>query len=632
MSDMAKNLILWLVIAVVLMSVFQSFGPSESNGRKVDYSTFLQEVNQDQVREARINGREINVTKKDSNRYTTYIPVNDPKLLDNLLTKNVKVVGEPPEEPSLLASIFISWFPMLLLIGVWIFFMRQMQGGGGKGAMSFGKSKARMLTEDQIKTTFADVAGCDEAKEEVGELVEYLREPSRFQKLGGKIPKGVLMVGPPGTGKTLLAKAIAGEAKVPFFTISGSDFVEMFVGVGASRVRDMFEQAKKAAPCIIFIDEIDAVGRQRGAGLGGGHDEREQTLNQMLVEMDGFEGNEGIIVIAATNRPDVLDPALLRPGRFDRQVVVGLPDVRGREQILKVHMRRVPLAPDIDAAIIARGTPGFSGADLENLVNEAALLAARKGKKAITEPEIEEASIKVVAGPEKKSRVVTDAEKRLTSYHEAGHAITGYFCKTHDPVHQFSIIPRGSAGGFTMYLPEKDPSYVTKTAMNENIVCLLGGRVAEQLVLDDISTGASNDLQRATDTARAMVTRYGFSERMGPVVYGTDPGETFLGRDFGQGKGYSENTASEIDNEIRDIMDESYETARRILTEHMTELHRVAGVLMEREKISGEEFDALMKGENLAPFGLDTPAPAAAPASAEQPAAPEQPSEPSDEN
>ena len=405
-----------------------------------------------------------------------------------------------------------------------------------------------------------------------------------------------------------------------------------YVGVGASRVRDLFEKAKKTMPSIIFIDEIDAVGRQRGAGLGGGHDEREQTLNQLLVEMDGFDANDGVIVMAATNRADILDKALLRPGRFDRQVYVGLPDVKGREEILRVHTKNKPLGPDVSLKTIAKSTAGFSGADLENLVNEAALLAARKGKKAITEPEIEEASIKVVAGPEKKSRVVTDAEKRLTSYHEAGHAITGYFCKTHDPVHQISIIPRGSAGGFTMYLPEKDPSYVTKTAMNENIVCLLGGRVAEQLVLDDISTGASNDLQRATDTARAMVTRYGFSERMGPVVYGTDPGETFLGRDFGQGKGYSENTASEIDNEIRDIMDESYETARRILTEHMTELHRVAGVLMEREKISGEEFDALMKGENLAPFGLDTPAPAAAPASAEQPAAPEQPSEPSDEN
>ena len=533
-----------------------------------------------------------------------------------------------------------NWFltymlPMLavLAVGVFLFMMMNaQQAGGGNGKMmNFGKSRAKMSMGDK-SVTFAQVAGLKEEKEELEEIVDFLKEPGKYTGVGARIPKGVLLEGPPGTGKTLLAKAVAGEAGVPFFSISGSDFVEMFVGVGASRVRDLFEKAKKTMPSIIFIDEIDAVGRQRGAGLGGGHDEREQTLNQLLVEMDGFDANDGVIVMAATNRADILDKALLRPGRFDRQVYVGLPDVKGREEILRVHTKNKPLGPDVSLKTIAKSTAGFSGADLENLVNEAALLAARKGKKAITEPEIEEASIKVVAGPEKKSRVVTDAEKRLTSYHEAGHAITGYFCKTHDPVHQISIIPRGSAGGFTMYLPEKDPSYVTKTAMNENIVCLLGGRVAEQLVLDDISTGASNDLQRATDTARAMVTRYGFSERMGPVVYGTDPGETFLGRDFGQGKGYSENTASEIDNEIRDIMDESYETARRILTEHMTELHRVAGVLMEREKISGEEFDALMKGENLAPFGLDTPAPAAAPASAEQPAAPEQPSEPSDEN
>ena len=520
----------------------------------------------------------------------------------------------------------VPWFEIILyafMIGsVVLLFMSMYRGGaGGGGLMNVGRAKVKDQQEGQRKATFADVAGADEEKAELQEVVQFLKAPEKFNSLGARIPHGVLLVGPPGTGKTLLARACAGEAGVPFYAISGSDFVEMYVGVGASRVRDLFEKAKKTMPSIIFIDEIDAVGRQRGAGLGGGHDEREQTLNQLLVEMDGFDANDGVIVMAATNRADILDKALLRPGRFDRQVYVGLPDVKGREEILRVHTKNKPLGPDVSLKTIAKSTAGFSGADLENLVNEAALLAARKGKKAITEPEIEEASIKVVAGPEKKSRVVTDAEKRLTSYHEAGHAITGYFCKTHDPVHQISIIPRGSAGGFTMYLPEKDPSYVTKTAMNENIVCLLGGRVAEQLVLDDISTGASNDLQRATDTARAMVTRYGFSERMGPVVYGTDPGETFLGRDFGQGKGYSENTASEIDNEIRDIMDESYETARRILTEHMTELHRVAGVLMEREKISGEEFDALMKGENLAPFGLDTPAPAAAPASAEQPAA-----------
>ena len=507
----------------------------------------------------------------------------------------------------------VPWFEIILyafMIGsVVLLFMSMYRGGaGGGGLMNVGRAKVKDQQEGQRKATFADVAGADEEKAELQEVVEFLKAPNKFNALGARIPHGVLLVGPPGTGKTLLARACAGEAGVPFYAISGSDFVEMFVGVGASRVRDLFEKAKKTMPAIIFIDEIDAVGRQRGAGLGGGHDEREQTLNQLLVEMDGFDANDGVIVMAATNRADILDKALLRPGRFDRQVYVGLPDVKGREEILRVHTRNKPLGPDVSLQTIAKSTAGFSGADLENLVNEAALLAARKGKKAITEPEIEEASIKVVAGPEKKSRVVTEAEKRLTAYHEAGHAITGFFCKTHDPVHQISIIPRGAAGGFTMYLPEKDPSYVTKTAMNENIVCLLGGRVAEQLVLDDISTGASNDLERATDTARSMVTRYGFSERMGPVVYGTDPGETFLGRDFGQGKGYSENTAAEIDNEIRDIMDEAYETARRILTEHMDQLHRVAGVLMEKEKISGEEFVKLMQGEALPPFGTDHPA------------------------
>ena len=526
-----------------------------------------------------------------------------------------------------------SLVPYLLMIAamgaLWYFMFKQTSGGGKMN--QFGKANlVKMDGKSGKKTTFADVAGADEEKEELREIVDFLKHPKKFNDLGARIPKGVLLLGPPGTGKTLLARSVAGEAGVPFFSISGSDFVEMFVGVGASRVRDLFDQAKKNAPAIIFIDEIDAVGRHRGAGLGGGHDEREQTLNQLLVEMDGFSNNEGIVVIAATNRRDILDPALLRPGRFDRQVYVGLPDVKGREEILKVHTRNKPLAPDVSLKTIAKSTAGFSGADLENLVNEAALLAARKGKKAITEAEIEEASIKVVAGPEKKSRVVTDKEKRLTAYHETGHAITGYFCKTHDPVHQISIIPRGAAGGFTMYLPDKDPSYVTKTAMSENIVCLLGGRVAEQLVLDDISTGASNDLQRATDTARAMVTRYGFSERLGPVVYGTDPSETFLGRDFGQGKGYSENIAAEIDNEIRDIVDEAYETARRILSDHMTELHRVAAVLMEREKISGEEFDTLMKGGQLGPFDLsgntEPPAPVPAAPAPEPPAAPQEPS------
>ena len=633
--------IVYAVILVVLLLLnFWAF-PAMMKGqvKQVDYGTFLNMLEGGELSTVEIQDQQIYFVDKNDTTYCTNSIAQDLQLVNRLESAGVsfgKVYNQTTWVDTLLGWV-ISLLPMIILI-VWFNRMMRKRVGemtGGANSMIFGGGKSgakQYVVEDGKSIKFADVAGEDEAKESLQEIVDFLHNPKRYEDIGAKMPKGVLLVGPPGTGKTLLARACAGEAGVPFYAISGSDFVEMYVGVGASRVRDLFEKAKKTMPSIIFIDEIDAVGRQRGAGLGGGHDEREQTLNQLLVEMDGFDANDGVIVMAATNRADILDKALLRPGRFDRQVYVGLPDVKGREEILRVHTKNKPLGPDVSLKTIAKSTAGFSGADLENLVNEAALLAARKGKKAITEPEIEEASIKVVAGPEKKSRVVTDAEKRLTSYHEAGHAITGYFCKTHDPVHQISIIPRGSAGGFTMYLPEKDPSYVTKTAMNENIVCLLGGRVAEQLVLDDISTGASNDLQRATDTARAMVTRYGFSERMGPVVYGTDPGETFLGRDFGQGKGYSENTASEIDNEIRDIMDESYETARRILTEHMTELHRVAGVLMEREKISGEEFDALMKGENLAPFGLDTPAPAAAPASAEQPAAPEQPSEPSDEN
>ena len=506
------------------------------------------------------------------------------------------------------AKTSIPWleiiFYVVMLGSLGMLFMSMYRGGAGGGIMNVGRAKVKDQQENQRRATFADVAGADEEKAELQEVVEFLKAPGKFNSLGARIPHGVLLVGPPGTGKTLLARACAGEAGVPFYAISGSDFVEMYVGVGASRVRDLFEKAKKTMPSIVFIDEIDAVGRQRGAGLGGGHDEREQTLNQLLVEMDGFDANDGVIVMAATNRADILDKALLRPGRFDRQVYVGLPDVKGREEILKVHTKNKPLGPDVSLKTIARTTAGFSGADLENLVNEAALLAARRGKKAITEPEIEEASVKVMMGPEKKSHVVTDDERRLVAYHETGHAITGYFGKHHDPVHQISIISRGGAGGYTMYLPEKDPGYVTKTAMFENIVSLLGGRVAEQLVLDDISTGASNDLQRATDTARAMVTRYGFSERMGPVVYGSDPGQTFLGRDFGQGKGYSEAIASEIDNEIRDIVDEAYETARRLLTEHMTELHKIATVLMEREKISGDEFRTLMEGGTLPPFDL----------------------------
>ena len=523
----------------------------------------------------------------------------------------------------------IPWMEIVLYVvmigGVaFLFISMYRSGAGGSGIMNVGRAKVKDQQESQRKATFADVAGAEEEKAELQEVVEFLKAPERFNSLGARIPHGVLLVGPPGTGKTLLARACAGEAGVPFYAISGSDVVEMYVGVGASRVRDLFEKAKKTMPSIIFIDEIDAVGRQRGTGLGGGHDEREQTLNQLLVEMDGFDANDGVIVMAATNRADILDKALLRPGRFDRQVYVGLPDVKGREEILRVHTKNKPLGPDVSLKTIAQSTAGFSGADLENLVNEAALLAARKGKKAITEPEIEEASIKVVAGPEKKSRVVTDKEKRLTAYHEAGHAITGYFCPTHDPVHQISIIPRGAAGGYTMYLPDKEPSYVTRTAMHEDIVCLLGGRVAEQLVLEDISTGASNDLERATDTARAMVTRYGFSERLGPVVYGNDPNQTFLGRDLAQGKGYSETIASEIDNEIRDIMDESYESARRILSEHMDKLHEVARVLIEKEKISGEEFRDIMESSGVdydadPDTGADD-AGAQAPAAAETPA------------
>ncbi len=596
---MAKNLILWLVIAVVLMSVFQSFGTNSNSAKgQVDYTTFVRQIGQDQIKEVRFNDREITVTKRDNASYVTYLPVaNDPKLLDDLINANVQVQGTPPEEPSLLASIFISWFPMLLLIGVWIFFMRQMQGGGGKGAMSFGKSKARMMGEDQIKTTFADVAGCDEAKEDVKELVDYLRDPSRFQKLGGKIPTGVLMVDPPGTGKTLLAKAIAGEAKVPFFTISGSDFVEMFVGVGASRVRDMFEQAKKAAPCIIFIDEIDAVGRQRGAGVGGGHDEREQTLNQMLVEMDGFEGNEGIIVIAATNRPDVLDPALLRPGRFDRQVVVGLPDVRGREQILKVHMRKVPLDGDVNPSLIARGTPGFSGADLANLVNEAALFAARGDKRTVSMVEFELAKDKIMMGAERKSMVMSEEQKASTAYHEAGHAIIGRLVPDHDPVYKVSIIPRGRALGVTMYLPEQDRVSHSREFLESMISSLYGGRLAEELIYgrEKVSTGASNDIERATDIARKMVTQWGFSDKLGPLLYAEDEGEVFLGRSVTQSKHMSDDTAKLIDTEVRILIDRNYQRARQILVDNMDIMHAMKDALMKYETIDAGQIDDLME-------------------------------------
>ena len=596
MSDMAKNLILWLVIAVVLMSVFNSFSPSDTTSRQLDYSSFVKEVTQEQIREVRMDGKVINGVKRTGERFTTIIPAPDPQLLNDMLNHNVKVMGEKPEEPSLITSIFISWFPMLLLIGVWVFFMRQMQGGGGKGAMSFGKSKARLMSEDQIKTTFADVAGCDEAKEEVKELVDYLRDPTKFQKLGGKIPTGVLLVGPPGTGKTLLAKAIAGEAKVPFFTISGSDFVEMFVGVGASRVRDMFEQAKKSSPCIIFIDEIDAVGRQRGAGLGGGHDEREQTLNQMLVEMDGFEGNEGIIVIAATNRPDVLDPALLRPGRFDRQVVVGLPDVRGREQILKVHMRKVPLADDVNPALIARGTPGFSGADLANLGNEAALCSARESRRVVSMLEFEKAKDKIMMGAERRSMVMKESEKEMTAYHEAGHAIIGRVVPDHDPVYKVSIIPRGRALGVTMYLPEQDRWSHSKQHLESMISSLYGGRLAEELIYgaEKVSTGASNDIERATDIARKMVTQWGMSERLGPMLYAEEDGEVFLGRSMAKAKHMSDDTARIIDAEVKQVIDRNYDRAKQILLDNMDVLHTMKDALMKYETIDAKQIDDLM--------------------------------------
>ncbi|MDO6568104.1 ATP-dependent zinc metalloprotease FtsH [Alteromonas sp. 1_MG-2023] len=604
MSDMAKNLILWLVIAVVLMSVFQSFSPGESSKTQTDYTTFLREAEQGNIREVRINNSgEIRGTRRSGETFQTYVPYFDDKLVSDLVKNDVRVYGEPPEEQSFLTSIFISWFPMLLLIGVWIFFMRQMQGGGGRGAMSFGKSKARLLGEDQIKTTFADVAGCDEAKEDVSELVDFLRDPSKFQKLGGKIPKGVLMVGPPGTGKTLLAKAIAGEAKVPFFTISGSDFVEMFVGVGASRVRDMFEQAKKAAPCIIFIDEIDAVGRQRGAGLGGGHDEREQTLNQMLVEMDGFEGHEGIIVIAATNRPDVLDPALLRPGRFDRQVVVGLPDIRGREQILKVHMRKVPVADNVEASVIARGTPGFSGADLANLVNEAALFAARGNKRLVAMEEFEKAKDKIMMGSERKSMVMTEEEKTNTAYHEAGHAIVGRLVPEHDPVYKVSIIPRGRALGVTMYLPEQDKYSHSKQHLESMISSLYGGRIAEEMTLGEagVTTGASNDIERASDIARKMVTQWGLSSKMGPLLYAEEEGEVFLGRSSSGSIRMSNQTALAIDEEVKDIINRNYARAEKILKDNADILEAMKDALMKYETIDAKQVDDLMERRDVRP-------------------------------
>jgi len=598
LSDLAKNLILWVVIAVVLVSVFNSFGPRQTSAKPMDYSEFVATVRQGSVSKVEIMGRSIHGLTTGGERFSTYSP-DDPKLVDDLLNNNVVIEAKPPEQQGLLMQVFISWFPMLLLIGVWIFFMRQMQGGGsGRGAMSFGKSKARMLGEDQVKVTFADVAGVEEAKEEVAELVEFLSDPGKFQKLGGKIPRGVLMVGSPGTGKTLLARAIAGEAKVPFFTISGSDFVEMFVGVGASRVRDMFDQAKKHAPCIIFIDEIDAVGRHRGAGLGGGHDEREQTLNQLLVEMDGFEGNEGVIVIAATNRPDVLDPALLRPGRFDRQVVVPLPDVRGREQILKVHMRKVPLADDVKPNIIARGTPGFSGADLANLVNEAALFAARANDKLVSMHNFEKAKDKIMMGAERKSMVMNENEKKLTAYHEAGHAIVGLNVPSHDPVYKVTIIPRGRALGVTMFLPEEDRYSYSKERLESQITSMFGGRIAEELVFgaEHVTTGASNDIQRATEIARNMVTKWGLSEKLGPLTYMEEEGEVFLGHSVSQHKHISDETAHIIDEEVRAVIDRNYDRATRILQQHRAQLDTMADALIKYETIDRDQIDDVMAG------------------------------------
>lgn len=602
MNEMAKNLLLWIVIALVLMMVFNNFGPKQPSARSMEYSQFITDVQQGFVKEVAIEGRSIKYTTENGENFTTYNP-GDPGLIGDLLKHKVKIISRPPEQQSLLMQIFISWFPMLLLFGILIFFMRQMQGGGRGGALSFGRSRARMVEEDQIKITFNDVAGIDEAKDEVTELVEFLRDPGKFQNLGGKIPRGVLMVGSPGTGKTLLAKAIAGEAKVPFFAISGSDFVEMFVGVGASRVRDMFEQAKKHAPCIIFIDEIDAVGRHRGAGLGGGHDEREQTLNQLLVEMDGFEGSEGVIVIAATNRPDVLDPALLRPGRFDRQVVVPLPDIRGREQILKIHMRKVPIADNVKPSTTARGTPGFSGADLANLVNEAALFAASANKRLVEMDDFEKAKDKIMMGAERKSMVMSEEEKKLTAYHEAGHAIVGRLVPKHDPVYKVSIIPRGRALGVTMFLPETDRLSFSKEYLNSQISSMFGGRIAEELIFgaESVTTGASNDIQRTTEIARNMVTKWGLSERLGPLTYTEEDSEVFLGHSVTQHKMISDETSHVIDEEIRSIIDYNYERAEHLLKENIKILHLMAKSLLKYETIESEQLDDIMLGKTPKP-------------------------------
>lgn len=601
MNDLAKNLIVWVILAAVLMSVFNSFSP-EPEQNTIDYSTFLNEVQNDRINEVTIADLLIFGERNDGSKFKSVRPnVQDPKLIDDLMNHNVKIIGKEREEPSLFSQLLVAAFPILLILAIFVFFMRQMQGGGGGkgGPMSFGKSKAKLLSGDQINTTFADVAGVDEAKEDVAELVEFLSDPSKFQRLGGRIPKGVLMVGPPGTGKTLLAKAIAGEAKVPFFSISGSDFVEMFVGVGASRVRDMFEQAKKQAPCIIFIDEIDAVGRHRGGGYGGGNDEREQTLNQLLVEMDGFEGNEGVIVIAATNRPDVLDKALLRPGRFDRQVYVSLPDIRGREQILKVHSRKVPLDDEINLGILARGTPGFSGADLANLVNEAALFSARANRRVVTMEEFEKARDKIMMGAERRSMVMSDKEKTNTAYHEAGHAIIGRLVPEHDPVHKVTIIPRGRALGVTQYLPEEDRYSMNRTQLFSQLCSLFGGRIAEELIggFDGVTTGASNDIERATQMARNMVTKWGLNEKMGPILYGEDDSQA----PGGGNTHYSEDTSREIDQEVKLILNEAYARAMELLQANRDILESMKDALMEYETIDADQVDDLMSRKKVRP-------------------------------
>ena len=595
MNNLVKNVAIWLVIALVLMTVFNQFSARQQQTTSMEYSQFIDAVKQGQVAKVTIEGRVLKGVGNDGRKFNTYSP-SDPWLVSDLLKAGVIIEAKPEEEPSLLMNIFVSWFPMLLLIGVWIFFMRQMQGGGRGGAFSFGKSRARMLDESTNPVTFADVAGCEEAKEEVAEIVDFLRDPTKFQKLGGRIPRGVLMVGSPGTGKTLLARAIAGEAKVPFFSISGSDFVEMFVGVGAARVRDMFEQAKKHSPCIVFIDEIDAVGRQRGAGLGGGNDEREQTLNQLLVEMDGFETGSGVIVIAATNRPDVLDPALLRPGRFDRQVVVPLPDIRGREQIIMVHMRKVPVAPDVRPDILARGTPGFSGADLANLVNEAALFAARGGKRLVDMDDFERAKDKIMMGAERKSMVMPELERKNTAYHESGHALVARMLPRTDPVHKVTIIPRGRALGVTMQLPQEDRYSMDREQILQNISVLFGGRVAEEVFMKQMTTGASNDFERATEMARRMVTQWGMSDQLGPMVYGENEGEVFLGRSITTHKNVSEATMQSVDREIRRIIDEQYKLARKLIEDNREKVEAMAKALLEWETIDADQVNDIMEG------------------------------------